>query len=73
MPCLRHVRSSSSYLHLEFARRRGDWRTPTGLAVLCTDQSIMQNNVEQRLMNPNAAVIFNEAQRAESIHKEADS
>jgi len=35
--------------------------------------SVVQNDVEQRLMNPDAAVVFNKAEVAKAIHEEADA
>ena len=39
----------------------------------CVDDSVVQNDVEQRLMNPDASVIFNKTELAKSIHEEADA
>ena len=35
--------------------------------------SVVQNDVEERLMNPDATVIFNKAELAKAIHEEADT
>jgi hypothetical protein len=35
--------------------------------------SVVQNDVEERLMNPDATVVFNKAELAKAIHKEADT
>jgi hypothetical protein len=35
--------------------------------------SVVQNDVEQRLVNPDATVIFNKAELAKAIHEEADA
>jgi hypothetical protein len=35
--------------------------------------SVVQNNIEERLMNPDATVVFNEAEFAKTIHEEADA
>jgi len=35
--------------------------------------SVMQNDVEQRLVNPDATVIFNKTELAKAIHEEADA
>src|SRR5450631_2847572 len=37
------------------------------------EDSLQQNYIEQRFMNPNAAVVFNKAELAKSIHEEADA
>ena len=37
------------------------------------EDSIVQNDVEQRLVNPDAAVVFNKAELAKAIHEEADA
>src|SRR5260370_7009763 len=42
---------------------------PDGLDRVIAGHLIMQHHVEQRLMNANAAVVFNEAKVAEAIHK----
>src|ERR1035437_6088449 len=47
-------------------------RTNRSLGVsLC--ESIVQNHIQQRLINPDAAVVFDEAELAEAIHEEADA
>jgi hypothetical protein len=33
----------------------------------------LQKNIEEGVVNPNLAVVFDEAQLSEAIHKEADS
>ena len=33
----------------------------------------MQNHIEQRLVNPDAAVVLNKAELAKAIHEEADA
>jgi hypothetical protein len=35
--------------------------------------SIVQNDVEQRLMNPDATVVFNKAELAKAIHEETNA
>jgi hypothetical protein len=35
--------------------------------------SIVQNHIEQRFMNPDATVVFNKAELAKAIHEEADA
>jgi len=37
------------------------------------EDSVVQNHIEQRFMNSNAAVILNEAELAKAIHEEADA
>jgi len=55
----------------------GHYGLPTQFATrsrrtLRTD-SVMQNDVEQRLVNPDATVIFNKTELAKAIHEEADA
>ncbi len=35
--------------------------------------SVVQNHIEERLMNPDAAVVFNKAELAKTIHEEANA
>jgi hypothetical protein len=35
--------------------------------------SVVQNDVEQRPMNPDATVVFNKAEFAKAVHEEADA
>jgi hypothetical protein len=37
------------------------------------EDSIVQNHIEQRFMNPDATVVFNKAELAKAIHEEADA
>ena len=37
------------------------------------EDSIVQNHVEQRFMNPDATVVFNKAELGKAIHEEADA
>ena len=37
------------------------------------EDSVVQNHIEQRFMNPDAAVILNKAELAKAIHEEADA
>ena len=37
------------------------------------EDSVVQNHIEQRFMNPDAAVILNKAELAKAIHEEANT
>jgi hypothetical protein len=68
--------------------RRGMVKTIVGLVVLALcgiavltmgtptgggEDSVVQNHIEQRFMNPDATVVFNKAELAKAIHEEADA
>jgi len=38
-----------------------------------SEGSVVQNDVEKRLVNPDAAVVFNKAEFTKTIHEEADA
>jgi hypothetical protein len=40
---------------------------------MAEEDSVVQNHIEQRFMNPDAAVILNKAELAKAIHEEADA
>jgi hypothetical protein len=44
-----------------------------GPTTLSGEDSVVQDYIEQRLMNPDAAVILNKAELAKAIHEEADA
>jgi len=37
------------------------------------ENSVMQDHIEQRFMNPDATVVLNKAELAKAIHEEADA
>jgi hypothetical protein len=37
------------------------------------EASVVQNHIEERLMNPDATVVFNKAEIAKTIHEEANA
>jgi hypothetical protein len=37
------------------------------------EASVVQNHIEERLMNPDATVVFNKAESAKTIHEEANA
>ena len=49
-------------------------RSPGGApTTLGGEDSVVQNHIEQRFMNPDVAVILNKAELAKAIHEEADA
>jgi hypothetical protein len=48
------------------------WKHPSSSLSL-GEASVVQNHIEERLMNPNAAVVFNKAELAKAIHEEANA
>jgi hypothetical protein len=48
-------------------------RPPIAFWGVRTPRSVVQNYIEQRFANPNAAVVLNKAKLAEAVHEEADT
>jgi len=55
-----------------FVERRRAWEIRRNFGVT-SGELIVQNDIDQRLMDPDAAVVFDEAEFAKAIHEEADA
>jgi hypothetical protein len=57
----------------ELCNRSCDRSREGHLRGLAEEDSVVQNHIEQRFMNPDAAVILNKTELAKAIHEEADA